>query len=246
MRGKHVVAVMLALLAALALALPASAKGGKGTAFKEKTAHAAFRSVDENGACTFVFVGATDGTSPFREPGLEGARSSAHVSIAKFTSCPPDEPTEGPVEGVEPSAVFMGAVKLAAEDFVMDKKLGSATLDAEVPVQAMPLCEPDAACAQEVVQEERTISVNLDWAGTGKLRRVNERFDGYRAKGLSRSGEARGSVYTSAVGLLDVVEEHVTPDGVSEYAEMYSIAGRFKMKHRPPMEPGLPMQDIPR
>lgn len=227
MRGKHVAALVLASLVALMLALPAAAQSDIDSRYKSRVAEAGFFSV-KGCVGTEVFVSAQD---PRKRRGSQSTPSEASVSIIKYDACEP-EPGGRDEEVGGPLMAAFGMARLAEDDFVVDRKLRSATLDARITMR------------DEVSGNSFVATVDLGWRATGDLARFRERssfettgfsFSG-RVKGTSRPARASGSVYTGTTNLAT---------GGSDVARLLSISSRFKQSGQPPEGEGFPAMGGP-
>lgn len=224
MRGKHVAALVLALLVALMLALPATAQPDVDTRYKGRIAEAGFFSV-KGCVGTEVFVSAQD---PRKRMGSSSTPSEASVSIFKYDACGPEPGPGAPGESDgQPLMAAFGMARLAEDDFVIDKKLCTASLDARVRMR------------DEVSGDSLVANIDLSWRATGDLAHFKESssfettgfsFSG-RVKGKSRPARASGSVHTGTTN-------HAV--GGSDLARLLSISSRFKQSGQPPEGESFP------
>lgn len=230
MRSKHVVAVVLALLVALVLALPAAAQSGETFRYKGKVADAVFSNV-EGCVGTDVLVSAQDSKGRQVPQQGSGAPSEAVVQIYKYDACAPAPGPEEPVPGPgaqEPEMLMaaFGVVPLGASDFVMSKNLATAALDTTVQM------------TDESSGSTFSVKVDLTWKATAAPRRFKERYS-YETTGFSFSGRVRGTtrVASASGSVSDGTTEYVT--GASDFARLLSISSRFKQSGQPPEDMGF-------
>ncbi len=229
------------MLAALMMALPAAAQSDINLRYKGKEAHAFFSSV-KGGVVTEVSVSAHDTDKRRGGPAGSGAPSEAFVEVIKYDAAcaegpfpePPAVDSEAGPGGCErPLMQAAGFAPLAPNEFVIDRKLGSARLNTQIELQNFD-------CGAEVcAQVMRTLDVDLTWTAAGERKRINERYSystpGFsykgRVKGFSRAAVASGSVSEGSTNFAI---------GRSEFAQMSAISSRFKQKGQQPEGEGFP------
>ena len=222
MRSKHVVVMVLALLTALVMAVPAMGQSKESVRYKGRLAEAGFSSV-QGCVGTEVFVTAQD---PKKRRGSQNTPSEASVSIFRFDACAPEPGPEGPGSESLLTAAF-GMTTLGANDFVVDKDLGTAALDTSVRMQ------------DQVSGNSFIVNVDLSWRATAAPRPFKERYS-YETTGFSFSGRVKG-VARTAIASGSVAGGNVLyATGTSDFARLLSINSRTKQSGQPPEDAGFP------
>lgn len=116
---------------------------------------------------------------------------------------------------------------LGANDFVVDKNLGTAALDTSVRMQ------------DQVSGNSFIVNVDLSWRATAAPRLFKERYS-YETTGFSFSGRVKG-VTRTAIASGSVSGGNVLyATGTSDFARLLSINSRYKQSGQPPEDTGFP------
>ncbi len=183
---------LLAILALTLGALPAHAAGAETShfIFNTHTAWAFFESYDSSGCIgTFVFVFADDGSGKFGLGQPTVVASTLILWSSQFDIC-------------TQTSLFSGfsLVPLSADEFQIDEKLNSATLNTTLEV----CCDSSGHSFQ--------VPVGVDWTGGGDTFRAKDHIHdktpgfevNFKSKGTSRNAGASGSISIFGTNLIPV------------------------------------------